>query len=94
MVVNTKILLARLEEYQLSLRSHLDQVRYDFKDLERRWHFFSSIYEGDAADQFRAGWNRTTAGFESYVSQSQRISEFLEKRIEALRETNRPEGSI
>ncbi len=62
--------------------------------MTERWRAFSAVYEGDAADQFRAGWQRSTAMFKDYVNQTQRIAKILEERIASLRETNKPEGSF
>lgn len=94
MAANTKVLLAGLEEYYQSLQRHLSQLQQDFQQLDRRWRAFSAVYEGDAADQFRAGWQRSTAMFQDYVNQTQRIAKILEERIASLRETNKPEGSF
>ena len=94
MAANTKILLAGLEEYHQSLQRHLSQVKQDFHQLDGRWRALSAVYEGDAADQFRAGWGRTTSMFNDYVNQTQRIAMILEERIASLREANRPEGSL
>lgn len=91
---NTKILLKGLEAYYGSLQQHMKQVHQDFQQLEIRWRSFSIVYEGDAADQFRAGWQRTTSMFHDYVNQTQRIALILEERIAALREANKQEGSI
>lgn len=88
MVVNTSVLLAGLEEYHKRLTLHVEQLEQEYQQLERRWVAFSAVYEGNAADQFRAGWRRTVDGFRTYVDQSQHISKVLEERIIALREVN------
>lgn len=93
MVVNTAVLLAGLEEYHKRLTLHAQQLEQEYQQLERRWLAFNAVYEGNAADQFRAGWRRTADGFRTYVDQSQHISKVLEERIIALREVNRAEGS-
>lgn len=91
---NSKILLAGLEAYHNSLKQHMKQVHEDFQQLELRWRSFSAVYEGDAADHFRAGWRRTTNMFQDYIKQTERISLILEERIKALREANKQEGSF
>jgi len=48
------------------------------------------VYEGTAADEFRAGWMRTAQRFQEYIDQTQKIKTFLEKGIEDLSEVDRP----
>jgi hypothetical protein len=62
--------------------------------LERRWVSFSSVYEGDAADQFRAEWLNTTRRFREYVDRGNSILLILDNRIEALEAANAPDSSI
>lgn len=94
MAANTAILLTGLEEYQKRLLRHLSQLEQEYQQLERRWQAFSAVYEGTAAEQFRAGWQRTAQGFRSYVEQGRSINTILEERITSLREANRAEGNI
>ncbi len=93
MVVNTTILLTGLEEYHKRLTLHVQQLEQEYQQLEQRWLAFSAVYEGNAAEQFRAGWRRTVDGFRTYLEQTQHISKVLEERITALREVNRAEGN-
>ncbi|MFL5659451.1 MAG: WXG100 family type VII secretion target [Ktedonobacteraceae bacterium] len=92
MVVNSAVLLTGLEEYHRRLREHISQMEQQYQQLEKRWQAFSAVYEGNAAEQFRTGWRRTTEGFRGYVDQGHNIMKVLEERIEALREANRAEG--
>ena len=93
-MADSRILLAGLREYHVSLERHLAQLRTEFDSLQNRWYAFSTVYEGDAADQFRAGWLRTVSRFQEYINQTQQISSILEKRIERLEEANRTESGL
>jgi len=93
-VANTRLLLNGLEEYRAALRRHLIEVRTEFDGLQRRWHIFSAVYEGDSADQFRSYWLRTVARFEEYVQRGEAIADILDERIEHLREANRTESGL
>jgi hypothetical protein len=83
-VADTRTLLAGLREYHNSLKRHLILVRQEFAEVEKQWYAFSSVYEGNHADQFRARWLNTTQVFHEYVDRSERIATILEERIEAL----------
>lgn len=50
--------------------------------------------EGDYADQFRAGWSRTSQRFQEYIDQTKKISAVLDERIEHLRRINQSEGGL
>jgi uncharacterized protein YukE len=91
-MANSTILLAGLEEYHRRMEQHMSRLEQEYQELDKRWQAFSGVYEGNAAEQFRAGWRRTGDGFRVYVEQSQRIMRVLEGRIAALREANRAEG--
>lgn len=93
-VADTRLLLAGLEDYQSSLRKHLIQLRTDFEQVENRWHAFSAVYEGDAADQFRANWVRTVDRFREYEQRSDAIARILQERIDFLREANRTDSVL
>jgi len=83
-----------LEEYLASLRRHLIEMRTEFDRLENRWYAFSGVYEGDAADQFRAHWLRTVDRFREYQDRNAAIAVVLEERIEALRRANQTESGL
>ena len=93
-MADTRLLLQGLEEYRISMRRHLIEVRTEFSQLQRQWHVFSTVYEGDSADQFRAHWVRTAARFEEYVTRGDAIAAILDERIEFLRATNRTEAGL
>jgi uncharacterized protein YukE len=93
-VVDTRVLLAGLREYHASLTRHVTELRAEFDVLQTRWQAFSAVYEGDAADQFRAGWIRTVSRFQEYITRTQRIAAILEERIERLEEANRTESGL
>ncbi len=93
-MADTRLLLSLLEEYRRSLRHHLVEVRTEFDQVSRRWQIFAEVYDGDAADQFKEGWNRTSARFHEYTERSEAIAAVLDQRIEELREANRTDSSL
>lgn len=93
-MADTRILLAGLEEYHRVLDTHLSKLTDEFQHLTGTWQRFSACYEGDAADQFREGWSRTSQRFQEYIEQTQRISSVLDERIEHLRLANRTEDNL
>ncbi len=93
-MTDTRVLLAGLEEYHRVLGRHVSQLSSEFQSLSSVWQRFAAVYEGDAADQFKGGWMRTTGMFEEYLEQTHRISEVLGARIDALRQANRTEGGL
>jgi uncharacterized protein YukE len=90
MATDSRVLLAGLQEYQRVLEKHLSSLINEFQQLDNYWKQFSSVYEGTAADEFRAGWMRTAQRFQEYIEQTQKIKTFLEKGIEDLSEVDRP----
>lgn len=93
-MVDTRALLAGLEQYHDSLNKHLADLKSKYQEVENSWHRFSGVYEGDAADQFRANWLRTEANFQEYIEQTQKISKMLDERIRELRKVNQTEGIL
>ena len=93
MATDSRILLAGLQEYQRVLEKHLSSLINEFQQLDNSWKQFSSVYEGTAADEFRAGWMRTAQCFQEYIEQTQKIKTFLEKGIEDLGEVDRPRST-
>jgi uncharacterized protein YukE len=93
-MTNATALLTGLEQYNDSLKRHLADLDSKYSEVENSWHRFSEVYEGDAADQFRANWLRTVANFQEYIKQTQKISKMLDERIETLRIANQPEGIL
>ena len=88
-MADTRILLSGLKDYLDSLMAHLEKLQASFEELSSRWSALSSVYEGNAADQFRAGWMNTTENFTEYIEETRKISDLLEERIEALGEADR-----
>jgi hypothetical protein len=93
-VADSRILLAGLEEYRRVSGQHLSQLITEFQQLDNTWRQFSAVAEGDYADQFRAGWIRTSERFQEYIEQTQRICALLDERIEHLRNLNKTEDGL
>jgi uncharacterized protein YukE len=93
-MTNATALLAGLKQYHNSLDRHLADLNSKHQELENSWHRFSEVYEGDAANQFRANWLRTEANFNEYIEQTQKISKMLDERIKELEIANKPEGIL
>ena len=87
-MADTRILLSGLKDYLDSLMAHLEKLQESFEELSSRWSALSSVYEGNAADQFRAGWMNTTENFTEYIEETRKISDLLEERIQALEEAD------
>jgi uncharacterized protein YukE len=94
LAIDSRLLLSGLEEYSRVLDRHSVYLKMEFGNVDNHWAQFSSVYEGEAADQFRAGWLRSTQNFQEYITQTDRIRMLLEERIEALREANRSESGL
>ena len=93
-MADTRLLLNGLVEYRASLARHLQELRDEFQALELRWGAFSTVYDGDAAQEFKEHWARTTSNFAEYLERTTHISRILDERIDALREANRPDGVL
>lgn len=94
METDSRVLLAGLVEYRQVLGQHLSKLMDEFQQLNNTWQQFSAVYQGDAADQFREGWMRTSERFQEYIDQTQKISVVLDRRIERLRATNQIESGL
>lgn len=93
-MADSRILLAGLEEYRRVLTQHLVKLTANYQRVDSAWHLFSGVYEGTAADEFRAGWVRTAQQFQEYIEQTQQIRLMLDERIEHLRAADQVEGGI
>lgn len=93
-MADSRMLLSGLIEYRRVLGEHLQTLTANYQQLETDWNRFSSVYEGNAADQFRQGWMRTAQRFREYLEQTRRISDLLDERIEHLRSVDRAEGGL
>ncbi len=65
-----------------------------FNRLDTTWRQFNAVSEGDYAEQFRAGWIRTSDRFQEYIEQTQKISGVLDERVDHLRKLNKTEASL
>lgn len=93
-MVDSRALLTGLEEYRRVLERHLSQLNSEYQQLYSNWQQFNAVSEGDYADQFRAGWSRTSQRFQDYIDQTRKISAVLDERIEYLRRVNQSEGGL
>jgi len=93
-MTNVTVLLSGLKQYHDSLDRHLADLKSKHQELENSWHRFSEVYEGDAAEQFRANWLRTEGNFNEYIEQTQKISKMLDERIKDLEILDKPEGIL
>ena len=82
--VNATVLLAGLREYHKSLEKHLRTLEEEYRQVERYWRRFDSVYDGNAAREFRQNWQQTAAAFSEYQNRGQAIKRILEERIAAL----------
>jgi len=93
-MADTSKLLRGLEDYQKQLQLHVTQLQQEYQHLEGRWHAFRDVYAGDAADQFKPGWEQTAQGFRTYLLQTKQIMSILGERIESLRKANQKENDL
>lgn len=93
-MADTRVLLHGLLEYHKRLILHITQMQQEYQQLERRWRAFRDVYEGDAADQFKPGWEHTAAGFQLYIDEAQNIMKILEERIGFLGKVNQQERDL
>jgi hypothetical protein len=93
-MVDTRILLDGLRKYHEQLHLHIAQLQQGYQQLDLRWKAFRDVYEGDAADQFKPGWEHTAAGFQVYIDQTQQIMKILEERIAFLTKVNQQERDL
>lgn len=94
MAIDSRRLLEGLREYHKRLIYHLARLQEEFRQVETRWDMFSSVYGGNAADQFRAGWERTGSSFQEYLERGRAIAAMLRERIAALEEADRARGGF
>jgi len=82
-------LLVGLIDYRDAVSKHVQRLEDEFALLSREWMRFESVYEGDAAHEFKNLWHRTSANFQEYAERSRRILAMLEERITFLQEADR-----
>jgi len=83
-MTNVDVLLPKLREYRSVLQNQVRRMREEYNELAKRWSNFSAVYEGAAADQFRAGWIQTVRHFNDYMDVTERILAILESKIAEL----------
>jgi len=93
-MADTRALLNGLLEYHKRLTLHVTQLQQEYQQLEVRWRMFRDVYEGDAADQFKRGWEQTAARFQVYIDEAQHIMKILEERIGFLSKANQQERDL
>jgi uncharacterized protein YukE len=91
---DTRLLVAALDDYQSALARQKETLRSELDPLLRAWSAFSAVYEGTAADHFRAGWFRAQHMLEDYLATADRLQPVLRERLEALREADRPSAVV
>lgn len=79
-----------LDEYASALDGHLHQVREEFDHLTRAWRALSDVYEGNAADQFRAVFEATAARMAAYEQDASGLLGVLKTGVAAVRDFDRP----
>ena len=84
MGTNVDHLREGLNQYNDSLKKHLNLLQSDFDMLMNYYYQLSYEYEGRAAEQFKISWERTSTWFESYIENSQQLSTMLQERIDKL----------
>lgn len=82
---NLTHLLQKFEDYHASLTKHLALFQAEYQALDQRWRPFGAVFEGNAAQEFHAHWNRTKRMLEAYIQATQGIEKILAERIENLR---------
>jgi uncharacterized protein YukE len=90
MGTDVRHLLAALEEYHAALSRQVATLHAELDPLRNSWAALSAVYEGNAAEQFRAGWLRAEHMLQDYLSTASALQPRLSERIEALRQADRP----
>ena len=75
-----------LTDYLGSLRKHTQVLEQDSYEVHRWWQALNAEYGGQKAEELERDWMQTTAWFNDYINQTRRLADFLEERIEALRD--------
>ena len=94
MNADPQILAAALDEYEAALARQVAMLRGELGPLQRSWGALSAVYEGAAAEQFRAGWLKTERMLEDYLSTAERLRPLLRERLEALHRAGNPDPNV
>jgi uncharacterized protein YukE len=83
-MANPQVLLNGLQDYHKELDRHRTILREAYDHVRNVGEQFIAGYDGEAAEQFKAGWARTKRNFDLYLDETSRISAMLAERIEHL----------
>ena len=89
MATDATQLLRRLQEYERTLSRHLDTTKREWSQMERSLQQLRGVYEGTAARDFLAHWERSKAAFNAYNEGGRQVLRLLRERITALQEADR-----
>ena len=87
MAENEKLLIG-LREYRTSLSRHISRLSENYENLSREWQRLEYVYQGDAAEEFKALWMTTGHNFQEYIERGQRILKVLDERITYLQQAS------
>ena len=93
-MADTRALLQGLRDYRDSVIKHTQHLQDGYDNLTREWQRFDVVYEGDAAQEFKGLWMRTSGNFQEYLERTQRIVRVLDERIALLQAAERPDGGL
>jgi hypothetical protein len=89
---NSDVLLQELEQYRNAILDHRKDLENQYTVLSHRYRTFSDVYEGEAAEEFKRGWEKTGLRFTEYIVSTGKIIQLLDARIDSLRGFNRSES--
>ena len=84
-------LLLDLQEYRAALAKHLNQFQGSLPELNKRWYALNSVYEGDAAEEFKSNWKRTAEWLQNHVHEVENMLVVLDEHIQALQQFDFPQ---
>lgn len=89
-MLDQRALIAGLDDYHSALGRQVETVRTEFHDVEMAWRSLDECFQGTAADEFRPIWEAAESRFREYVERSTELGVVLQKRLEHLRNADRP----
>ena len=92
MATDAQRLLLGLRDYQGSLERHLLSLQQEFSTMDTRWHALSAVYEGSAAREYRAHWERTAPDLRITSTPVIALTVFWVNVLVGLRRPNVSEG--
>jgi hypothetical protein len=75
-----------LEEYRATLALQRSALQSRYVELQRQFNGLFNVYGGAMAEDFRQRWSRTANWFEEYLNKNAALDQFLQERIEQLRQ--------